>query len=157
MMSSFEETKTNARIGQHRSGYVLPLFNGYILYSMLINANHLKNDGDRIKLEFEVRGILSKFEPIVQSKVSVVTKLIKILKENEKTRFENDLNVDMERSGIIITQMKVGAKLAMLKDKIDKREEGTDPVVDWNVYEINRVRYFKKQSETYDCLDVLKT
>ena len=53
--------------------------------------------------------------------------------------------------------MKVGAKLAMLKEKIDKREEGTDPVVDWNVYKIDRVRYFKKQSESYDCLDVLKS
>ena len=64
----------------------------------------------------------------------------------------------MEQSGITITpQMKVGAKLAMLKDKIDKKEDGTDPVVDWNVYKIDRVRYFKKLSESYDCLDVLKS
>ena len=77
MMSSFEETKTNARIGQHRSGYVLPLFNGCILYSKLINTKHLKKGGDRIKLEFEARDIIYKFDQIVQSKVSVVTKLIK--------------------------------------------------------------------------------
>ena len=88
----------------------------------------------------------------------MVTKLIKALRENEKTRFENHLDVDLERAGISFTaQMKVGAKLAMLKHKIDKKEVGTDLVVDWNVYEIDRVRYFKKQSDTYDCLDVLKT
>lgn len=123
MMSLFEETKTNSIIRQKRSEYVPLLFNGYILYSKLINTKHLKTGGDRIKLEFEARGIISLFDPIVRSKVSVVTKLIKVLKENEKTRFENDLNVDLERAGIAFTaQMKVGAKLAMLKDK---REEGT--------------------------------
>ena len=78
MMSSFEETKTNARIRQSRSGYVLLLFNGYILYSKLINAKYLKKGEGRIKLEFEARGILSKFDPIVQSKVSVVTKLMNL-------------------------------------------------------------------------------
>ena len=61
-------------------------------------------------------------------------------------------------AGIEFTvQMKVRAKLTMLKYKIEKREEGTDLVLDWSVYEIDRVRYFKKQSDTYDCLDVLKT
>ena len=45
----------------------------------------------------------------------------------------------------------------MLKDKIDKREEGSEPLLDWSVYEIDRNMYFKKQSNAYDCLDVLNT
>ena len=45
----------------------------------------------------------------------------------------------------------------MLKDEIDKREEGSESLLDWGLYEIDRNRYFKKQSNVYDCLGVLKT
>ena len=73
-------------------------------------------------------------------------------------RFEKDLDENLRQAGIEFTVlMKVGAKLAMLKCNVQKREEGVDPILDWSIYAIERVRYFKKQSYTYDCLDVLKT
>ena len=149
--------KTNAKIRFHQLGYVLPLFNGYILFSKLINTKHLKQGGARIKLKLEARGILNMFEPIVQSKQSAVTKLIKVLKDHEKLRFEKDLDDHLQLVGIEFATKKVGAKLVMLKDKINKREEGVEPVLDWSLNEIDRSRYFKKQSNSYDCLDVLKT
>ena len=137
--------KTNAKIRFHQLGYVLPLFNGYILFSKLINTKHLKQGGARIKLKLEARGILNMFEPIVQSKQSAVTKLIKVLKDHEKLRFEKDLDDHLQLVGIeFTTQTKVGTKLAMLKDKINKGEEGVEPVLDWSLYEIDRSRYFKK-------------
>ena len=130
----------------------------YLLFSKLINNEHLKQGGARIKLEFEARGILDMLEPIVQSKQLVVTKLIKVLKDHEKVRFEKDLDDHLRLVGIeFTTQTKVGAKLTMLKDRVNKREEGEDPVLDWSLYKVDRNRYFKKQSTSHDCLDVLKT
>ena len=78
----------------------------------------------------------------------VVTKLTKVLKDHEKLRFEKDLDDYLQQAGIELTgQMKVGAKLAMPKDKqVQKREEGVGPILDWSIYEIDIVRYFKKQS-----------
>ena len=159
MINTFEQIKTNLKIRQHQPGYVLSLLNGYILYSKLINIKNLRQAGGaRIKFEFDARGIIHQFEHIVQSKEGVVTKLAKALKQNDKIRFEKDLDEDLRQVGIEFTvQTKVGAKLAMLKDEIDKREEGSEPLLNWSLYEIDRNRYFKKQSNAYDCLDVLKT
>ena len=85
----------------------------------------------RIKFEFDARGILHLFEPIVRSKVAVVTKLSKALKQNENIRFEKDLDDDLRQIGIeFAVQSKVGAKLVMLKDKIDKRKEGSEPLLE---------------------------
>ena len=88
MINTFEQIKTNSKIRQHQPGYILPLFNGYILYSKLVNTKHLRQRGARIKFEFDARGIINQFEPFVQSKVAVVTKLSKALKQNKKIRFE---------------------------------------------------------------------
>ena len=100
MINTFEQIKTNSKIRQHRPGYVLPLFNGYILYSKLINTKHLRQGGAKIKFEFDARGIINQVEPIVQSKVAVVTKLAKAMKQNEKIRFEKDLDEDLMRRSV---------------------------------------------------------
>ena len=41
MMETFEETKTNFRVNLVRPRYVLPVFNGYILYKKLICKKQL--------------------------------------------------------------------------------------------------------------------
>ena len=98
----------------------------------------MRQGGARIKFEFDARGILNQFEPILQFKVAVVTKLAKALKKNETIRFEKDLDEDLRRVEIeFIVQTKVGAKLAMLKDKIDKREEGSEPLLDFKTMELS--------------------
>lgn len=80
-------------------------------------------------------------------KAIIVTQLTKVLKEHEKLRFEKNLDGDLHQVGIEFkVQMKVGAKLAMLKDKVEKLEEGTEPMLYWStsIYEIDQVRYFKR-------------
>ena len=68
MINSFEDNKSNAKINAVRLGYVLPVFNGFIQYTKLINAKQLKNGGDFIKQEFEARGIIDKLNLIMQKK-----------------------------------------------------------------------------------------
>ena len=53
--------------------------------------------------------------------------------------------------------MKVVAKLSLLKEKLQTNlKKGIEVEVDWNTYEIDRVKFFKKQCDGYNALDLLK-
>jgi len=48
-------------------------------------------------------------------------------------------------------------KLSLLKEKIEQNEKAAiEGNVEWNTYEIDRVKFFKKQSDGYNALDLLK-
>ena len=44
----------------------------------------------------------------------------------------------------------------MLKDKVKRKEDRADTLIDWGVYEIDRGKFFKKISEEYNALSLLK-
>ena len=158
MIGSFEENKSNAKTNMIRSGYILPVFNEYIQYTKLINVRHLKKGGNCIKHEFEARNIVEKFNEIMKTKARQITRMIVVLKANEKVRFETELNSDLTKVGLEFTStMKLGTKLSLLKEKIQLDEtKGIHGTVEWNAYEIDRVKFFKKQSDGYNALDLLQ-
>jgi len=71
---------------------------------------------------------------------------------------DGNLNDDLRTLDIEFTPaMKVVAKLSLLKEKIEHNQKaGIEVNVDWNTYEIDRVKFFKKQSAGYNALNLLK-
>ena len=94
----------------------------------------------------------------MKTKARQITRITAVLKANEKVRFETELNSDLTKVGLEFTStMKLGTKLSMLKEKIQLDEsKGITATVEWNPYEIDRVKFFKKQSDGYNALDLLK-
>mmetsp|Transcript_21469 Transcript_21469/g.43617 ORF Transcript_21469/g.43617 Transcript_21469/m.43617 type:complete len:109 (-) Transcript_21469:8-334(-) len=106
-----------------------------------------------IKNEFESRGLLDKFNAIVESKVRVIPRCQEALAQHEAVRFEKELDAVLAEFGVVcFERFKVGAKILMIKEKME--ENGTEER-DWSVYEIDRQRYFKQQSVTYDIIALL--
>ena len=99
--ATYEEPKTNARTRTRSTGYVLPLFNGYIKYKNLCNKMQLDAGGLLIKHEFESRGLLEDFNTIVQSKVRVITRCQEALAHHETMRFEKELDALLTELGVV--------------------------------------------------------
>ena len=87
MAASYQEPKSNAKTRTRSTGYILPLFKGYVKYKSLCNKRQLDAGGMLIKNEFESRGLLDKFNEIVQSKVRAITRCQEALAQHEAVMF----------------------------------------------------------------------
>ena len=73
--------------------------------------------------------------------------------KHERVRFEKELDTLLTELGVTdFERMKVPAKILIVKEKMEENEAEER---DWSVYEIDRKRYFKQQSGTYDALALL--
>ena len=127
------------------------------MYKKLICKKQLDLGDTLIQKEFRARGIIDQFNAIVVAKPKMVTRVIEALMADEKIGFKNCLNADLTKVGIEYTgRTTVGSKLSMLKDKVKRKEDNADTKIDWSVYEIDRVKYFKKISNEYNALSLIK-
>ena len=129
------------------------MFNGYVQYTKLCNKKNL-NAGGIVQKEFEARGLLPKFLSIIASKMRLGTQCTEALRMHETQRFNTELNGDLTELGIDFNEsMPVTTKVNILKVTLKSREnvEGRD----LSVYDIDRKKYLKKESNDYSALSLL--
>jgi hypothetical protein len=134
MMSRIDEIKPpNAR--QRKQGEDLPpRLLGYFPYKPMglkANMTELEKELDARQISFD--------------RQLTVTRKLKILKENEPRRLEAQVEVELQTRGYQFTSLKLSAKIQLLKQDMEEKEEHAG-----GEYDIDIIKFFKLVSSSVD-------
>lgn len=143
----------NYRIN-HAKVVILPKYKGYLQYTKVVTKKNCKVDGV-VKKEFAARGVLiNDFNNIVAAGKTVPTLLKASLKEDERKRFEVEVDVRLiSYNARFDKETSIGAKLTLLKEKF---EDDEDIEKDGSILEIDPDKVFKQRCHTYLQRDIIK-